>query len=77
MRRPREVYGVDVDTLQLMVDRIGPTVDEVHGNAPVGPVPEAASAASIRQICTGTWAGPRTVVVCTISTRSSSTDHPG
>ena len=26
-----EVYGVDVDALRPMVDKIGPTVDEVHG----------------------------------------------
>jgi predicted TIM-barrel fold metal-dependent hydrolase len=37
-----QVYSLDVDALQPLVDRIGPTVDEVHGNAPVGPVPEAA-----------------------------------
>ena len=37
-----QVSGVDDPALQLLVDRFGPTVDEVHGNAPVGPVPEAA-----------------------------------
>ena len=33
------VYSVDVDALQARVDKIGPTVDEVHGDAAVGPVP--------------------------------------
>ena len=29
-----EVYGVDVDKLARIVERIGPTLDEVHGDAP-------------------------------------------
>jgi predicted TIM-barrel fold metal-dependent hydrolase len=33
------VYGVDVDALQPLVDKIGPTLDEVHGDAPVERVP--------------------------------------
>ena len=46
-RRPRrcsaltaaEVYGVDVDALRPLVERIGPTLDEVHGDAPLPRVP--------------------------------------
>ena len=34
-----EVYGVDVDALRARADKIGPTVDEVHGDTAVGPVP--------------------------------------
>lgn len=34
-----DLYGVDVAALQPVVDRIGPTVDEVHGDVPVGRVP--------------------------------------
>ena len=34
-----EVYGVDLGALAPLVDRIGPTVDEVHGNAPIERVP--------------------------------------
>jgi predicted TIM-barrel fold metal-dependent hydrolase len=34
-----EVYDVDVDALQPLVDKIGPTLDEVHGDADVGLVP--------------------------------------
>jgi predicted TIM-barrel fold metal-dependent hydrolase len=34
-----ELYGLDVDGLQPLVDKIGPTLDEVHGDAPVGLVP--------------------------------------
>src|SRR3954451_2118900 len=37
-----DVYGVDVDALEPLVDKIGPTLDEVQGDAPVGPVPAAA-----------------------------------
>jgi hypothetical protein len=37
-----ELYGVDVEALEPLVDKIGPSLDEVHGDAPVGPVPEAA-----------------------------------
>jgi hypothetical protein len=33
------VYGLDVDELRARADKIGPTVDEVHGDAVVGPVP--------------------------------------
>ena len=34
-----EVYGLDVDELRARADKIGPTVDEVHGDTAVGPVP--------------------------------------
>ena len=34
-----EVYSVDLDALQPLVDRIGPTLDEVHGDAPLPRVP--------------------------------------
>jgi predicted TIM-barrel fold metal-dependent hydrolase len=34
-----EVYGVDVEALQPLVDKIGPTPDEVHGDAPLERVP--------------------------------------
>ena len=34
-----EVYGLDLDELRTRADKIGPTVDEVHGDAAVGPVP--------------------------------------
>ncbi len=34
-----QVYGVDVAALQTLVDRIGPTVEEVHGNAHLARVP--------------------------------------
>ncbi len=37
-----EVYGLDVEALRPLADEIGPTLDEVHGDAPVGPVPAAA-----------------------------------
>jgi predicted TIM-barrel fold metal-dependent hydrolase len=33
------VYGIDTAALAPLVARIGPTVDEVHGDAPVAPVP--------------------------------------
>jgi predicted TIM-barrel fold metal-dependent hydrolase len=34
-----EVYGIDLGTIAPLVDRIGPTPDEVHGDAPIGRVP--------------------------------------
>jgi predicted TIM-barrel fold metal-dependent hydrolase len=34
-----EVYGVDLDALAPVIDRIGPTVDEVHGDAVIANVP--------------------------------------
>jgi predicted TIM-barrel fold metal-dependent hydrolase len=34
-----EVYGVDQDALRPLVERIGPTLDEVHGDAPLARVP--------------------------------------
>lgn len=37
-----EVYGLDRDALRRIADEIGPTVDEVQGATPVGPVPQAA-----------------------------------
>jgi predicted TIM-barrel fold metal-dependent hydrolase len=33
------VYGVDLDALRPLVDKIGPTHDEVHGDAPLERVP--------------------------------------
>jgi hypothetical protein len=33
------VYGVDVDVLQSLVDRIGPSTEQVHGNAAPDRVP--------------------------------------
>ena len=33
------VYGVDVDALRPLAERIGPTLDEVHGDAPLPRVP--------------------------------------
>lgn len=36
-----ELYGVDVEALQPLVDRIGPTPDEVHGDTPAGRAPLA------------------------------------
>ena len=34
-----EVYGVDLDALAPLVERIGPTTEEVHGDAPLARVP--------------------------------------
>ena len=34
-----EVYGVDLDALAPLVERIGPTTDEVHGDVPLERVP--------------------------------------
>lgn len=34
-----ELYAVDVDALAPLVARIGPTVDEIHGDAPLAAVP--------------------------------------
>jgi predicted TIM-barrel fold metal-dependent hydrolase len=34
-----EVYGIDLDALAPLVGRVGPTVDEVHGEAPIARVP--------------------------------------
>ena len=34
-----EVYGLDVDELRTRADKIGPTVDEVHGDTEVSPAP--------------------------------------
>jgi hypothetical protein len=33
------VYDVDVAALEPLVDRIGPTLEEVHGDAQLGRVP--------------------------------------
>jgi predicted TIM-barrel fold metal-dependent hydrolase len=37
-----EVYHVDIDALTPLVDKIGPTSEEVHGTAPIGRVPSGA-----------------------------------
>ena len=55
---------------------------ERHGSLEVGDVDAvltepAGHGSPSDQTATGTWAGPRTVVVCTISMRSSSTVHSG
>ena len=34
-----ELYRVDIDALAPIVEAIGPTRDEVHGDAPIEPVP--------------------------------------
>jgi hypothetical protein len=34
-----DVYGVDVDALMPLVERIGPTPDDVHGDTPIERVP--------------------------------------
>jgi predicted TIM-barrel fold metal-dependent hydrolase len=34
-----ELYGVDVEALQPLIDQIGPTVEEIQGDAPVAMVP--------------------------------------
>jgi predicted TIM-barrel fold metal-dependent hydrolase len=34
-----EVYGVDLDAIRPLVERIGPTTEEVHGNAQISRVP--------------------------------------
>ena len=34
-----EVYGVDIERLQPLADRIGPTFEQVHGDVPVDRVP--------------------------------------
>jgi predicted TIM-barrel fold metal-dependent hydrolase len=34
-----EVYGLDLDELRARADKIGPTVDEVHGDTPAARVP--------------------------------------
>jgi hypothetical protein len=34
-----EVYGVDLDTLAPLVERICPTTEEVHGDVPLERVP--------------------------------------
>jgi hypothetical protein len=33
------VYGVDVDALEPLVDKIGPSIDDVHGDTPAARVP--------------------------------------
>jgi hypothetical protein len=33
-----ELYGVDVPALAALIGRIGPTLDEVHGDTAVEPV---------------------------------------
>lgn len=34
-----ELYGIDVETLAPLVDRIGPLVSEIHGDAPLADIP--------------------------------------
>jgi predicted TIM-barrel fold metal-dependent hydrolase len=34
-----ELYSIDVDALQPLVDRIGPRVDEIHGDTPLQEIP--------------------------------------
>jgi predicted TIM-barrel fold metal-dependent hydrolase len=34
-----QVYGVDLDAISPLVERIGPTTDELHGTAPIARVP--------------------------------------
>jgi hypothetical protein len=34
-----EVYQLDLDAIRLLAEKIGPTRDEVHGDAPLDRVP--------------------------------------